>query len=64
MLNILKQRTAAVEVKKYAVRYMERCGSFEYTLGVVRGLEERARELVQELGGNEGLESILERMAI
>lgn len=62
LLNILKQKTERVEVKRYAVEYMKRMGSFEYTLSVLRELDTRARELVERLGGNPLLEQILDKM--
>ncbi|CCX06131.1 geranylgeranyl diphosphate synthase [Pyronema domesticum] len=65
LINILKQRTELEEVKKYAVEYMEkRTGSFEYTRGVLRELDQRARKMVQEHGGNEMLMGILDMMKV
>ncbi|KAF2432480.1 terpenoid synthase [Tothia fuscella] len=58
LLNVLAQKTNDDEVKRYAVGYMEKVGSFEYTKGVIRELEGRALVLVGELeslvGGEEG----------
>jgi geranylgeranyl diphosphate synthase, type III len=75
LLNILKQKTTDEEVKRYAVKYMESKGSFEYCKKVVKTLGERARKLVAEVDGeNEGNEAeggkgsgvlkILEKMVI
>jgi geranylgeranyl diphosphate synthase type 3 len=76
LLNILKQKTTDEEVKRYAVKYMESKGSFEYCKKVVKTLGERARKLVAEVEGeNEGDEAegggngsgvlkILEKMVI
>lgn len=74
LVNILKQKTADPEVKKYAVAYMERKGSFEYSarcigelrdkaFGLVAEVEEKAGE-VGGLEGAEGVRAILERMKV
>ena len=72
LLNILSQRTQDNEVKRYAVRYMEQCGSFAYTRKVVTELRAEALKLVDEVAtavggtegnaGKEGLRMILDRL--
>ncbi|TGZ85614.1 terpenoid synthase [Ascodesmis nigricans] len=62
LINILKHKTTQIEVKKYAVEYMRKMGSFDYTLGVLRELESKAREMIAGFGGNPGLEMILDRL--
>ncbi|KKY24573.1 putative geranylgeranyl pyrophosphate synthetase [Diplodia seriata] len=74
LVNVLKQKTADPEVKKYAVAYMERKGSFEYSARCVRDLRGKALQLVEEaeaaageLGGREGADgvrAILEKMKV
>ncbi|GME26671.1 putative geranylgeranyl pyrophosphate synthetase protein [Neofusicoccum parvum] len=74
LVNILKQKTADPEVKKYAVAYMERKGSFEYSGRCIKELRDKAFGLVEEVeraagevGGAEGAEgvrAILERMKV
>ena len=55
LTNILKQRTTDLEVKKYAINYLEKAGSFEYTRKVLRELTERALHLIEEMdGGGKG----------
>lgn len=54
LLNILKQKTTDEEVKRYAVKYMESTGSFEYCRKVLKTLGERARKLVIEVEGQDG----------
>ncbi|CRK44714.1 hypothetical protein BN1723_016385, partial [Verticillium longisporum] len=49
LINILGQKTSDVEVKRYAVSFMERTGSFEYTRQVIDVLIARARKLVSEI---------------
>ena len=68
LINILKQKTQDEEVKRYAVNYMEGCGSFEYTRGFVNSLKQRAEGIIGEFEREEGREGaealrrILERM--
>jgi geranylgeranyl diphosphate synthase type 3 len=63
LLNILRQRTTDPEVKRYAVEYMERKGSFEYTRRVIAELEKKAVKELTRLegcfeGGKDGAERI------
>ncbi|KAK5937044.1 geranylgeranyl pyrophosphate synthetase [Knufia obscura] len=68
LINILKQKTKDEEVKRYAVKYMESTGSFEYTKKVVRELRGKAHKLIDELDGGSGrataLRAILDMMDI
>lgn len=64
LVNILKQKTNDEEVKKYALRYMESKGSFEYSARVIEELrgktEEHVQRVEQGLGeqGREGAEAL------
>jgi geranylgeranyl diphosphate synthase type 3 len=63
LLNILRQKTTDPEVKRYAVDYMERRGSFDYTRRVIAELEKKAIKEVTRLegcfeGGRDGAERI------
>ncbi|KAF1814889.1 geranylgeranyl pyrophosphate synthetase [Eremomyces bilateralis CBS 781.70] len=49
LVSILRQKTNDDEVKKFAVRYMEGKGSFQYTREVMEGLRARAVEMVGAL---------------
>jgi geranylgeranyl diphosphate synthase type 3 len=49
LINILKQKTTDEEVKKYAVGYMERAGSFEYSKKCIEELNKKASGMVDEL---------------
>lgn len=53
LLNILKQKSTDMQVKQYAVSYIEGTGSFKYTREVIRSLIDRARVMVAELDGGE-----------
>ena len=52
LTNILKQKTTDLEVKKYAINYLEKAGSFEYTRRVLQELRERAFQLIEEMDSN------------
>jgi len=68
LINILKQKTTDEEVKRYAMSYMEKTGSFSYTRRVLRGLTKKALALVDELddehGKGDGIRAILEKMKV
>ncbi|ORY63035.1 geranylgeranyl pyrophosphate synthase-like protein [Pseudomassariella vexata] len=68
LLNILKQKTTEDEVKRYAVKYMNGTGSFEYTRQVLAVLIERARRTADEIddgkGKNQGIHKILDKMVV
>ncbi|KAH9892273.1 terpenoid synthase [Xylariomycetidae sp. FL2044] len=62
LLNILKQKTTNVEVKRYAVRYMESTGSFEYSKQVLDTLVERARKTVDEVDEGRGKSAAIHKI--
>ena len=68
LINILKQKTTDDEVKKYAVKYMEGTGSFEYCKTVLRDLTEKALAMIEEIdegrGHGAGVRIILDKMAV
>ncbi|KAI9893947.1 MAG: geranylgeranyl pyrophosphate synthetase [Vezdaea aestivalis] len=68
LLNILRQRSTDDDVKRYAVSYMERTGSFEYCRKVLTGLSERARAMIDKVddGKSEGagVSKILDMMTV
>ena len=68
LINILKQKTTDDEVKKYAVKYMEGTGSFEYCKVVLRDLTEKALAMIEEIdegrGHGAGVRIILDKMAV
>lgn len=49
LTNILRQKTTDDEVKKFAISYMERMGSFAYTRQVINSLNAKAFALVDEM---------------
>ncbi|KAH4172433.1 hypothetical protein HBI80_149440 [Parastagonospora nodorum] len=64
LINILKQKTNDEEVKRYALRYMESKGSFEYSRGVIAELRGKVEGLVGGIeagmgeSGREGAEAL------
>ncbi|KAK0635311.1 isoprenoid synthase domain-containing protein [Bombardia bombarda] len=68
LLNILKQKTTNEEVKRYAVSYMEKTGSFEYTRQVLTALIERARKITDQVddgkGKSGGIHKILDKLVL
>ncbi|KAK0387265.1 hypothetical protein NLU13_5578 [Sarocladium strictum] len=68
LVNILKQKTTDVQVKRYAVAYMESTGSFEYSRNVLAVLIERARKLADEIdegrGAAKAFKKILDKMVV
>ncbi|KAG9521821.1 geranylgeranyl diphosphate synthase 1, partial [Aureobasidium melanogenum] len=68
LINILKQKPQDEEIKRYAVKYMEKTGSFSYSRRVLRGLAKKALTLVDQLdeGRNEGeaIRKILDKMQV
>lgn len=65
ILNILRERPSSPGPKQYAVSYMDtKTHSFAYTREVLRSLTRQARDEVQRLGGNRGVEEILKRLEV
>ena len=68
LINILKQKTSDEGVKKYAVKYMESTGSFEYCRVVLRDLKEKALMMVEEIDEGTvegfGVRMFLDKMAV
>jgi len=62
LVNILKQKPESVEVKTYAVEYMRKQGSFEYTKKAMEQYKNRIIQKVTALGGNEELVQLVEKL--
>ncbi|XP_076369061.1 terpene synthase-like isoform X3 [Tachypleus tridentatus] len=62
MINIIRQRTQDVEIKKYSVDLMEKLGSFEYTRKTLEELDQEARVEIGRLGGNPHLIAVLDEL--
>jgi len=64
LLSILQKRPSTPTLKDHAVSYLEtRTGSFDYTRDVMIKLERQVRDELAMLGGNKGLEAIVNLLA-
>ncbi|KAK1171327.1 geranylgeranyl pyrophosphate synthase [Acipenser oxyrinchus oxyrinchus] len=61
--NILRQRTENVDIKQYCVDYLEKVGSFAYTRQTLHDLEAESYRLIEDLGGNHELESLMQQLS-
>nr|UJH41141.1 geranyl diphosphate synthase [Pardosa pseudoannulata] len=64
LMNIVRQRTTDIEIKKYALDIMEKKGSFEYCRKVLRDLDTQARKEIEQLGHNSFLLSVLDELKV
>lgn len=59
LVGILKQRTSDLDLKKYAVKYMEELGAFVETKKVLLEREAMIKEKITSLGENPQLTAII-----
>ncbi|KDR70517.1 hypothetical protein GALMADRAFT_1350432 [Galerina marginata CBS 339.88] len=65
VLNILQKRPTTPTLKIHAIDYLRDCTkSFDYTLSVLTVLEAQTRAEIGRLGGNEGLEAIMDALHV
>lgn len=68
LINILKQKTENEEVKKYAVKYMQDMGSFEYSRKMIKELKEKALGMIEAMdedsGDGRGIRIILDKLDV
>lgn len=50
--DILRERSTAAALKSLAISYLHKQGSFAYTFEILKGIEQRALDEIQKLGGN------------
>ena len=62
VMNILRQRTTDVEVKKYCISLLEDAGSFKYSLQVLEDLDSQIRSEIEKLGGNAVLMQLMDEL--
>jgi geranylgeranyl diphosphate synthase type 3 len=62
LINILKQRTEDVDVKKYAVNYMDENYSLEYTRERLITLKQEVLGHIKDLGGHQILEGLVHKL--
>lgn len=64
LLNILRQRTEDIEVKKYAVLWMQQNGSIAYTRETLCLLHTEVQAEIENLGGHPSLIALLNKLHI
>ena len=62
LMNILRQRTNDVDVKRYAIQLLEDAGSFEYTREQMKLLDNKIRQEIEKLNGNQLLKKLLDEL--
>lgn len=62
IINILRQRTKDMDVKRYCVSLLDKFGSFDYTRQTLVQLDLDARREIEKLGGNPILERVLDEL--
>jgi len=61
VLNVLQKRPTTPTLKIHTINYLKNnTKSFEYTLSVLTNLEAQTRAEIARLGGNKGLEAIMD----
>ncbi|KAH7929566.1 terpenoid synthase [Leucogyrophana mollusca] len=65
VLNVLQKRPSTPTLKHHTIAYLRtHTRSFDYTLRVLRTLEAQVRGEIERLGGNQGLEQILDALRV
>jgi geranylgeranyl diphosphate synthase type 3 len=64
LLNIIKQRTKDIEIKKDAVQLMRQSGSLDYTKKKLETLEQELRKEIDSFGGNILLTRLLDELSV
>jgi geranylgeranyl diphosphate synthase type 3 len=63
--DVLQKRPSTPTLKIYTIDYLKnKTKSFDYTLSVLDNLEAQTRQEIRRLGGNEGLERIMDRLHV
>ncbi|OCH93464.1 terpenoid synthase, partial [Obba rivulosa] len=65
VLNVLQKRPSTPTLKKYTIAYLQHhTKSFDYTVRILCTLEQQIRQEIARLGGNEGLEAIMDALQV
>ncbi|KAF8327507.1 isoprenoid synthase domain-containing protein [Amanita rubescens] len=65
VLNVLQKRPSTPTLKIHAIEYLQtHTRSFDYTLSVLETMEGQVREEIARLGGNRGLEALVEYLHV
>ena len=63
--DVLQKRPTTPTLKAHTITYLRtHTKSFEYTLGVIRTLEQQTRDEIRRLGGNVSLEKIVDGLHV
>jgi len=62
LINILRQRTEDIDVKRYAVQYMQECGALEHTRSALRELRAKIDTEISRLQGHCTLSALLMKL--
>jgi geranylgeranyl diphosphate synthase, type III len=62
LLNILRQKTEDVDVKKHAVKWMEHTGSMTYTRDTLKVLHSEVLSAINDLGGHVRLTALVNKL--
>lgn len=65
IMNVLQKRPKTPTLKHHAIEYLRNATkSFDYTLAVLKKLEQQAREELERLGGNPILSALLDKLHV
>ncbi|KAI9009324.1 geranylgeranyl pyrophosphate synthase [Phycomyces nitens] len=64
LINILKQKSSAIELKQFALQLLEKTDTFNYCRAFLTNIEKEASDEIAELGGNPKLEKIMTLLSI
>ncbi|VVD04150.1 terpene synthase-like [Leptidea sinapis] len=62
VLNILRQKTRDITLKKYFVSLLEECGGLQYTREIMKDLDSSLRDEIKKFGGNPALIAVMDEM--
>ena len=62
--NVVAQRTTDRAVKLQCVKRLEEVGAKQYTLNKIQELDEKVREEIEKLGGNEELVKLMDSLKV
>lgn len=62
IMDILRQRTQDVELKKYCLSLIEKCGSFEYTRNKLKELKALYHEEINRIGPNKAIKDLFDSL--
>ncbi|KAH8556571.1 geranylgeranyl pyrophosphate synthase [Umbelopsis sp. PMI_123] len=64
LLNILKQKSTSVELKRFGLQLLEKTNTFNYCLEFLKDMEQQARVEIKHLGANPKLDKIMDMLSV